>query len=331
MAVTLKDIAARTQLTPSAVSKILNATEGRRLSFPPETCRRVRQAADELGYRPSFLARSLAKGKTFSLGFVCGDIDVPYYSELASAVLHEADRQGYNLIISVTEWNFEKECRAVEMLLNGKVDGVLMAANGLRPGTPQYDAVIRDRTPVVMVDGHVPGLSLVHSVWDAGMDQAVAFLASKGHCSISYIRYQLPAGVDDTRWQPFLTSCEKHGVMARVEEINPAGDAACELGLAMATRTDRPTAVITMSEFLAAGLIRGLRQVGIDVPKDMAVIGTDGTRFAAYHYPPMTTISVGIPSLATKAVAMLLDLVEGRCAEPQEAMCVSELIVRDSA
>jgi LacI family transcriptional regulator len=142
MAITISDIAKKAGVAVATVSMVLNR-KSEKVGIARETREKVLDIARQMDYRPSFSARSLANGKTLSLGYLCGDIDTPYYSEVASKALHQADRKGYNLIISVTEWDFRKERRAMDMLLNGKVDGVLMAVRGLLPGTPEYETVVR--------------------------------------------------------------------------------------------------------------------------------------------------------------------------------------------
>ena len=330
MAVTISDIAKKAGVAVATVSMVLNR-KSEKVGIARETREKVLDIAKRMDYRPSFSARSLANGKTLSLGYICGDIDTPYYSEVASKALHQADRKGYNLIISVTEWDFRKERRAMDMLLNGKVDGVLMAAGGLLPGTPEYETVVRKQSPIVMLYVSIPLLSTVNSDWASGMGETIGYLKEKGHRCIGYASCRMPAPMVDAKKAPFLIACERHGIRPALYEMGVALDEAYRLGIQIAHDPNRPSALIVMSDFMATGVINGFREFGLDVPRDMAVVGIDGTRFGEFHYPALTSISVEIETLAKTGVDLLVDLLEGRKQGPVEITLPTKLVIRKSA
>ena len=331
LAAKISDIANRVGVTMTTVSKVLNnKPSGLRISA--KTRERIFRTARELNYRPSYAARALARGKTNSLGLICGDIHTPFYAELTSHTLHLADRKGYHLIVSVTEWDFAKEVECLDMLLDGRVDGVLMVAGGLQPGTPQHQYVVETGFPIVLVDMAIEGISSVSTDWLSGMDGAVAHLKGRGHRKVWMVAYPLPLPLVDPKTIAFCESCERHRMEWHI--VNGGSDlrAVRQMGRALAEEADRPTAVIAYSDYAATGLISGIRDGGLEVPRDIAVVGIDGTEAGAYYHPALTTIGAGIERLAGEAVDLLFKLVSSdRGASPRSLSLASSLTIRSSA
>jgi len=330
MSVTLKNIAETTQLTPSAVSKILNPKNGRMAAFSPETCKRVIETAKALGYRPNKLAQSIAKGKTYTLGFLCGDFHTPYFSELAMATMIAAEKRGYHLLISVTQWDKQREITCFEMLLERQVEGILMLTAALQPGEKYYDYIKREKFPVVFPNVLSNDFSSVLSNWQMGFDEAVAYLKQKGHQRIGMVRQPMPSYVVDSKYDAFLIACEKEGIQWKLYDCLPVLEDAQSLGRQILKAPDRPSALIAYSDYIAAGIISGMGS-DISIPGDIAIVGIDGTQMGKGYRPPLTTIDVNIPALAEKSVELLLKLIE--CSESQHENIIvpTHLVVRESA
>lgn len=329
MRVTLNDIARKAKVSRSTVGWVLSG-RAKEFRISDATKEKVLQVSQELNYRPSFSAKSLAKGKTFTLGYICGDIETPYYSEIASRALYEADQRGYHLIIAATEWDFQKERDAVDMLLQGKVDGVMMSSGGLQPQTPEYEKVLQGRFPVVLLNCTVPAISSVCSDWDSGMDEALQYLRQKGHRCVGFTRYRMPAPLIDPKEGPFLKACERYGITPSLYEVTNDLDEALRVGVEIGMDVNRPSAIIANSDYLATALMSGLRQTGLDIPGDVAVVGIDGTKPGAYYYPQLTSISAEISTLAKASIDLLIDLVENRERGPKMLTLPTKLIIRNS-
>jgi len=330
VAVTILDVAKRVGVTMTTVSKVLN-NKPSGLKISQATRAKIFEAAQALTYRPSFSARALARAKTFSLGFICGDIHTPYYAELASKALKAAETRGYHLVMSLTEWNFQKERDCLDLLLGGKVDGVFMVAGGLQPGTSQYEYVLEKKFPVVISNAKIPGLSCVRNDWTPGMEQAVGHLKRSGYDRILFVGYPLPPPLADTKNQAFEQACGIHQVQGSLQTVTSNLNDARELGIRLAGEPARPSALIAYSDYIATGLISGLREGGLDVPRDMKVIGIDGTEMGQFYHPPLTTITGNIEKHARTTVDLLVNLIEKPEMEPKEIILATELIVRKSA
>jgi len=124
MSITISDIARHVGVTKSTVSTVLNDSRSN-IRVSEGTRTKVLAAAKELNYRPSFSARSLAKGRTFSIGMICGDIHSPHFSELASRAMQEVEARGYHLLLSVTQWiTMQNNLDCLETMINRGVDGI---------------------------------------------------------------------------------------------------------------------------------------------------------------------------------------------------------------
>ena len=334
MKATLDDIAKKANVSRSTAQWVMSGRGGE-FRISAATCQRVLKAGEELHYHPSFSARATRQGKTQSLGFICGDINTPYYSEMAAAILHEADAKGYHLIISVTEWDLKKERDAISMLLlGGKVDGVIVAAGGLLPGTREYDAIVEQHNPLVLLNVHTPGLACIRSRWEPGMDEAVCHLKSRGHTAIAYAPYKMPpipgSLNHDIKQADFIKACERHGLRHRILAATQSQEELIRLGTRTAARPGHPSAIIAYSDYAAARLIRGVAEAGLEVPRDLAIIGIDGTAFGAYYNPPLTSISCDIPALARGAIDQVIGLITGRQTELADTQIPTKLVIRGS-
>ena len=147
MRVTLKEIAGRAGVSKSLVSMYLNRRPTARLL--PETRERIDRAIAELGYRPSFAARALARGRTNTIGFVVGTVSDPYFGGMVDGILDVADRRGYQLMLFVTRWRPEKERRCLESLIRAQVDGVLYQPE-LDPELPLVRELRRSGYPMIL-------------------------------------------------------------------------------------------------------------------------------------------------------------------------------------
>jgi len=330
MSVTLKNIAETTQLTPSAVSKILNPKNGRMAAFSPETCKRVIETAKALGYRPNKLAQSIVKGKTYTLGFLCGDFHAPYFSEMAMAAMIAAETRGYHLLIAVTQWDKQREIKCFEMLLERQVEGILAITDALQPGDKHYDYIKRAKFPVVLPNVISKDFSSVLSDWQMGFNEAVAYLKQKGHQRIGMVRQPVPSYVMDAKYPAFLCACEKEGIQWKLYDCVPVLECAQSLGRQIIQDPDRPSALIAYSDYIAAGIISGMGS-HISIPGDISIVGIDGTQIGKGYRPPLTTIDVNISALAEKSIELLLKLIECPEAPHEKITMPTHLVIRESA
>ncbi|MBN1555379.1 MAG: LacI family DNA-binding transcriptional regulator [Phycisphaerae bacterium] len=329
MAVTIRDIARRVGVTKATVSLVLTGGKSS-VRISDTTRNKVLEAAKALNYFPSFHARALVKGRTFTLGLVIGEIHSPYYSELASLAMEEAESQGYHMLVSVTRWSVEKELECLDMLLRRRVDGILFATAALRPGVRQFDYLQEQKFPIAHL-GFSTGFSSVRSDWEPGMDQAAEYLQGKGHRRIGFLVGSDFELVGDERRIALEASCAKRGLACEVVRCSPTIEAARLAGAQMTRSNDRPSAVIVQSDHLAIGLIRGLHDQAVHVPDGISIIGCDGTRDGESSIPSLTTIAQDLRRQVRESVEIVLQMIANREMPRKDILIPTKLIVRDSA
>jgi len=334
--VTMVDIAKKAGVSQATVSRVLNG-KGSTARISASTQKRVQAIARRLQFHPSFAGQALVRGRTRSIGFMCGNIRNPHYTDMADAAMEAVEQRGYHLVMAVTRWfSWENDLECFDGLLARGVDGVIYFGNALAPATPQYERVVRERFPLVSISYQVPGLPCILSDNQPGMDEAFALLKANGHTRIIGIRSEAPE-----KRIPFLTAAAKYGF--EVEEGPPLasdGPRRDEQTLLevrqeahrFAERKDRPTAVFVSSDFLAAAFICGLWEKGVMIPRDVSVFSYDGTQAGEVMAPPLTSVTQDAPEIIRRALKIIFDRIE-RDETPNPApveMVPTRLVIRQS-
>lgn len=335
MAVTIVDIAGHAKVTKGTVSKILNNRHSA-ARISDGTRKRVLDIAKRMNYCPSFMARSLARGKTMTLGFICGDLQTPHFAELTSEMLHEAERRGYHLLISVTEWDAKKELQCFDTLLDGRVDGAVMSIGSPPSNTPQYQRIMENRFPIVSTNAFSDEITGVLTDFRLGMNQAVELLKSLGHERIGYVRHDVYTRKEaSSKYATFHDVCRKYDIATTDFKCGAKMDDAIKFAEQLAADKNTPRAFVVYSDYTAMGIVRSLRQVGLDVPKDIDIIGIDGTHWGQRSPIALTSILQDRKQIAEKAVGVLMEKINSAAAGDTDTparriMIPSRLIVRET-
>lgn len=330
----LRDVAERAGVSIRTVSNVVNGYA----QVAEETRRRVEKAVAELGYRPNLLARNLKRGRTGLLALVVPELDVPYFSELARAVIAEARTRGYTVVIDQTDGEPDRER---ELIMRGAsaalFDGVILSPLSLS----QSDLVRRDASdPLVLLGERIAESPYDHVAIDnvAAAYAATEHLLDLGRTRIAAVGDQ-PYDTGETaqlRTRGFRDAHAARGVavdeslVVATPRFHRSDGAA-----AMAALLDRPDgppdAVFCYNDLLALGAIRTLLTRGLRVPEDVAVVGFDDIEAGRYNTPTLTTISpdkAAIARLAVQRIAGRLD--DGEQDPPQELWAPHHLETRES-
>ncbi len=311
MAVTMQDIADKAGVNIATVSVILNNRPLAK-TFMPETRQRVRDVAKELNYRPSFLGRSLAKGKTSTLAMFCGGINRPHFAELAETALQEARRRKHQLLISVTEWNQQEEEDCLRMLMGRQVDGILMQLDCIRQESELYRQILEMRFPVVTLNARqdIEGIMSVQSDFLSGTREAVACLARQGHRAVHMLGSAVVSPVSDPKISAFYTACQELGVEPSVSLSQSDPASAEKAGMRIAEEGHK--AVIVFCDYVSISVMRGMHRAGLSVPDDVDLIGTCGTDWAAMYLPSLASIAIDRRRLVSLGMDLLFEKIADR-------------------
>lgn len=306
--VTINDVARRAGVSTTSVSRALNLPRSQtRLSV--DTHQQILDAARELGYRPSWSAQSLAKGRTGNIGvlFVGGNpLTIPAFSHLNHALSQTLRQHHYRLmLVPVDAAEGDDDWRTV--LEQGRVDGCVIATPGLP--TEVTDCLLERRIPTILMnlDFDLPMPRIVADDAD-GIRQATQHLIDLGHQRIAYLHNPKPLPRPSTviRREGFLQTMQDAGLAAHAWQF--FGEASHFVS-EMLERQQRPTAVVCYSHAEACELYHALWQVDLVVPRDVSVIAFNNLYPTEVMQPPLTVMALPfaeIGQLAAEGIVQLL-------------------------
>ncbi|WP_396667609.1 LacI family DNA-binding transcriptional regulator [Microbacterium sp. R86528] len=309
----LVDVAERSGVTKSIVSRIMNDDDSLRIR--PETRERVKAVAIELGYRPHAGARALSVARTGAFALLIPDLTNSVYAAITRGAFRRAREHGYVLLIAedTPDAPAGPEDYA-ELVMSGRVDGLLVAS--ARPGNALVDRLMDDPGSVahVFVNREVEG-----SQRNVGLDMhgasalAVEHLHSYGHRRIGITSGPIDLQPARARLEGFVDGMHARGLdptpVAHGEFTERGG-----YGAALALLTQHPdlTAIYASTFGQAVGALKAARDRGLDVPRDLSIIGYDDLAVADYLDPPLTTVAMPLDALGVAAVDALVDQLSTR-------------------
>lgn len=310
MAVTIKELSAACGLSVSTVSKALN-------DYPDvsdETRALVRAAAEQLGYRPSALARGLKIGRTFNLGVLFdnsdGGLTHNYFSPVLEAFKSEAERRGYDIAF-ITHHLGSSPMTYLEHCLYRNVDGVCIVCADFTD--PEVVELVAGPLPVVTIDHVFHGHSCVESENRQGMAELTRHILAMGHRRVAYIQGN-SASVTAERLTSFLRVMHEAGIevpescLVRSVYHNPAATrAVTEQLLAL---PERPTCIVMPDDYAALGGMEAIRAHGLRIPQDISVVGYDGVPLLQMCQPRLTTVAQDTAAIGAAAARKLVHLIE---------------------
>jgi DNA-binding LacI/PurR family transcriptional regulator len=300
---TIQDVAALSNVSKTTVSNVIR--DSGRVS--DATRRRVLDAVETLGFRPSGLARNLVSRHATTIGVVVGDLSNTFYAELVRVIERGASRLGYTTMVCNTDGHPELETARIETLLEQGVSGIAMLQ--FSGDGALLDELAAVRLPVVVVSCWDDRADCVAVDDVAGMQLAVEHLFELGHERIAYATGPL---VEDAthaaRFSGYREAMVLHGLQTRLVDAALAPDGVAGAApLADAVRgEDAVTAIVTANDLMAIGLIAALERSGARVPDDVSIVGFDGISLGAHSRISLTTIAQPSARMAQQGVELLV-------------------------
>lgn len=306
--VTMRDVAKAAGVSVATVSHVVNDKPGARIG--DDTRKRVQDAVVELGYRPNALAKTLSQGSSRFIGLVADAIaTTPFAGQIIHGAQDEAWKHGYVLLVANTEGEPAVESDAIAMMLEHQVLGILYSTWFHREITVPE---VLHQTDTVLVDCFAEGSGLPAVVPDEeqGGRTATEELLAAGHRRIAFLNTTTPSPAQTGRLAGYRAALEDAGIAVDEHLVLPTapeqegGYAATPDVLASGA-----TAVFCHNDRVAMGLYDGLREHGLRIPTDMAVVGFDNQDVIAAHLrPPLSTVALPHYELGAAGVRVLLGL-----------------------
>lgn len=330
---TIQDVARVANVSAATVSRALSSPD--RVS--EATRLRISAAIYETGYTLNQAARSLRQRSARTILVALPDIRNPFFSTILDAIEREAARRGYGVLVANLYFGPETARRLQDYMLSNRADGLLLLDGSLDPETLNAIAMPPFSVPVVLACESIPN-SDFHTVQTDNANaaaRATQHLLDLGHKRIGHILGPENNVVARDRLAGFRQAMKKAGHAVPPEWLF-RGNFEMASGFSAAARfmalRERPTAIFAANDEAAIGFLSGLRQHGLQCPRDVSVVGFDDLAVAAHYAPPLTTMRQPRETLGRMAAESLIDILEqsGPPKGPLRIVLNSELIVRES-
>lgn len=329
----LKDVAKRSGFSVGTASAVINNNPW----VSEETRRRVLKAIKELNYQPNQLARNLRTQKTNTIGVIVPDITNPFFPQIIRSIDALARQYGYLIILCDSNENYQIGIETFKVLLQKKVDGIILIG-GIVP-KEELVKFLSDKHPLIVVierDYEIPDIATV--IVDAVKG---GYTATKHFLSLGYSHVGIITGpLDDEfshgsfgRYKGYQMALEEYNISFNQSMVKQ-GDFTFDGGYRAMKQflddTPQVRAIFASNDLMAIGAIEAIKEQGLRIPEDIALVGYDDIPEASYISPALTTIRLPQKQLGHKAVEIILTRLLGKHDSPLKKVLPTKLIVRQS-
>ncbi len=328
MPVLMVDVAKRAGVSVTTVSHVMNETR----DIAPETRERVFAAIKELRYYKNTSARLLVRGKSDIVGLIISDIENPFLPPLVKSFERACAAAGLELFLGMTNYEPRKAEVAVRRMIESRVRGVAVMTSQIDGRL--VDSLIQADVPVVALD--LPrigrGKSSVSIDYGTGSVEAVDHLYVHGHRRVALIKGPSSI-VSASRYGEVLqATIQEYGMtlLASVEANTQPNDGA-QAAIALLQSKRRPTAILCGNDLTAIGALGAATQMGLRVPGDLSIIGSDDIAMASYSHPALSTVRIPRDAMGHEAFRLLESMYGATLRRGSEARIATSFIARGSS
>ncbi|NCU02531.1 MAG: LacI family transcriptional regulator [Chitinophagaceae bacterium] len=336
-AVTIKDIAKALGLSTSTVSRALRDSH----EISGETKQLVLECAEKLNYRPNPIALSLKEKRSRSIGVVVCEIANTFFSQVINGIESIAYDKGYNVIVSQSHESYEREVIDLQFLASRSVDGVIISLSTETTDLAHIKALHARGMPIVLFDRVHEDIDTHQVIVDnyRGAYDATEHFIKQGFKRIAALAGSEFLSITSERLAGYHDALKAHGLSyskSYVQHCFYGGMVFSEVEEAvnkLLTLKQKPDAIITTSDKLTTGCVKTLKRRGMEIPKDIALIGFSNSDIAELVDPPLTVIRQPAEEMGKAATELLLQLVESKrpVKDFEKRVLTPELQIRGSA
>ncbi len=334
MKTTLAEIAELANVSKMTVSRVLT---GKGQVAEP-TQRRILEIIEDLGYQPNWMARSLASRRSMILGVLIPKIEHMfldnYIAQVLSGVMDVALRENYQVLLYPVNANSGNNMEYLNVAKTKLLDGMILLKT--KVNDQNISTLATDGFPFVLVNHkkYSDSIHFVDSQNIQGARMAVQYLYEKGHRKIAFVCGSMDETNGIDRLQGFREAMNNYGLGCNENWIIEGDfnqDMAYSNSCCLFSGNEKPTAVFCADDYMAIGVMHRLKELGLSVPEDVAIIGFDDIEMAEYIRPSLTTIRQPICDLGKCAAEILLETITSKPEKPVHRLLDVELIQRESA
>jgi len=327
--VTQRMIAKMVGVSVNTVSRALN----NKPDVSPATRKKILKIADQLGYVPNLLARSLKSGHSKTIGVVVSNLSNPFFNPVIRGIEDILRKKGYNIIICNSDSDYAREEEAITTLIQKRVDGVVITPVGKRSLDISY--LQRTGVPFVLMMSHFKTNYTDYVGFDdkLGASLATQHLIKKGHRKILYLGGPPYFSLAQDRLYAHKKVLTQHGIKIDrrlIKTVTPRLEEGYAVVKRLLSKGLDFTAIATFNDYLALGAVKALFECNIKIPDDIAIVGYDDIEFASLSIVPLTTVRLPKYLLGSKTAEVLLKRITKKETKPKHILLKPELVVRDS-
>ena len=329
--VTLKDIAKKCNVNISTVSRALAENP----LVNEQTRAYICRVAAELNYRPHLPARILAGSSSKTIGIVVWGVETNYYVRIIKNVEQYLHQHGYMLIVGIGNFNYEKEIHCLESFSSRHVDGIILAgplSRRFNSELPKLKSLLH--CPSVIIQAKKTHNFVNNIAVDdySGILSAIKHLAELGHRKIGYISLK-NSRVQFSDFRAAIIACglTPHEKFVKIcsESYEIGGYQAMQ---DMFTEKSLPSAIFFGTDYYAIGAAKAIREHGLQIPRDISLVGFYDIRESLFAVPPLTTVQVPVQQIALMAAQQIVNQIESKESIPNVSLSVQpQLVIRESS
>jgi DNA-binding LacI/PurR family transcriptional regulator len=322
----LEQVARRAKVSTATVSRVLNDTG----AVKGTTRARVLKAIAALNYHPNLHARSLAEGKSRSIGMIVSNLENPFFLDIYKTVEADAHASGYEVIVANTDYRSEQLVSSIRLMIGRRVAGLAVVVSEMAPAL--IDELQRSRIPVVFYDVGAPrrNITNVRVNYRRGIEKVVDYLYSLGHRKLGFIGHHSMLGPLNERMRTVLDAVSRYpSIEVRTAADSDTLEGGRRAAHALLATGFAPTALICVNDVTAVGALRELRERALRVPQDVSVTGFDNVNLSEFCSPALTTVHIPRERIGHLICDCLIPRDEKRTLD-QEIVIDPEFILRDS-
>lgn len=333
--ISIHDIAKELNLSATTISFVLNG-KGDEKKISEDVRRKVSDYIKKVGYQPNMIAKSLRTGKSNIIGMLVEDISDPFFSGISRGIEAIAYNHKYKIFFASTENDTEKTKVLIKLFRERQVDGYIMAPpSGVED---EIKALMDDNVPVILFDRYLPSLNTSTVIIDnySGSYQAVKHLLENGYSNIAFITLNSEQTQMHARLQGYIKAVEDSlcdPIIAKLPYKSGYQAGTEKLIQEFIKEHEKVDAIIFATNYLAINGLKAIRDLGLAIPGDIAVIGFDDNTHFNLFSPSITAVAQPIEEIAQEVVQQLLNaLSDERESKKRRTVTLPvKLIVRDSS
>lgn len=330
--VTIYDVARLAECSTATVSLVFSGDNRIR----PRTRQRVLDVANEIGYRPNYIAQSLSKKSTNTLGVIVPNINNPVFSQMISGIESYANSKGYNLLLGLSDSNREKESFYLRMLQCERVDGLIVLPTFMDLLEEELNVQNSPTLPIVFCgsSGSSNSLNISYAKCNnqAGAMLAVNHLINTGRKRIGCIFPAVSEQQYYSRKKGYMDALKQHHIPYSEDLIKvcPTENEAIFNATKELINEEHPDAIFCLYDYCAISVMRAVHSMNLRIPEDISIVGYDNIPISDFLPTSLSTIDTQSKEVGLKAAELLIEKINNPETPTRQITIMPELIIRES-